>query len=146
MRVIFLDIDGVLNTPNTWGKRPFGEALERPLVERASQLVKDTDADVVISSTWGKIHSIGAIIGWLAAKGFEPTNRIVDVTPDLENRAREIEAWLFKRPNVTAWVALDDDTAADGSLGHLECWVPINDRVGLTDANVESAKHFLTRG
>lgn len=146
MKIIFLDIDGVLNTPATWGKRPLsqGDAIEAELVQRVSDLAEGTDALVVISSTWRMMLDLGTLKVLLNRKGFVETWRIIDITPHLGHRAKDIAAWLSTHRDVTAYVALDDDTAYDGlnSLG--KHWVPIDPAVGLQNADCKKAMELLT--
>src|SRR5690606_10063266 len=55
MKVIFWDVDGVLNNPGTWGawsKLGWSAALEPHLVKKARDVVRATGAKCVLSSTW----------------------------------------------------------------------------------------------
>jgi hypothetical protein len=52
MRVIFLDIDGVLNCKRTPNPRKFPYIVDQKLLERFRGLVARADAAVVLSSTW----------------------------------------------------------------------------------------------
>src|SRR5690606_16103734 len=53
MKVIFWDVDGVLNNPGTWGawsKLGWSAALEPHLVKKARDVVRATGAKCVLSS------------------------------------------------------------------------------------------------
>ncbi len=52
MRVIFLDIDGVLNCKSTPNPRKLPYIIDPSLLVRLKQLLTLTDANVVLSSTW----------------------------------------------------------------------------------------------
>jgi hypothetical protein len=52
MRVIFLDIDGVLNCKSTQYPRKLLYIIDPSLLVRLKQLLTLTDANVVLSSTW----------------------------------------------------------------------------------------------
>jgi hypothetical protein len=52
MRVIFLDIDGVLNCKHTPNPRKFPYIVDQKLLECFRGLVARADAAVVLSSTW----------------------------------------------------------------------------------------------
>jgi hypothetical protein len=52
MKVIFLDIDGVLNTTRTRNPRQLPYVVEKRLVNRLRRLVAQTNAKVMLSSTW----------------------------------------------------------------------------------------------
>jgi histidinol phosphatase-like enzyme len=52
MKVIFLDIDGVLNCHKTPNPRKFPYVIDDGLLARFRQLIERTGASVVLSSTW----------------------------------------------------------------------------------------------
>ena len=52
MRVIFLDIDGVLNCESTTNPRKLPYVVEPSLLELLKRLLTLADAKVVLSSTW----------------------------------------------------------------------------------------------
>jgi hypothetical protein len=110
MRVIFLDIDGVLNCSKTKNPRDFPYLIDRKLLKRFKALVRRTKARVVLSSTW-RVDPIGLY----AAKYYGvPFN---DVCPDMPNRPRsdEIRSWLSHK-RVSRFVdILLHDLGADGA-------------------------------
>ena len=102
MNVLFLDIDGVLNS-HTTARKHGSYCIDSVLAERFKALVKATSATVVLSST----HRLYAETrcGVLAAGIlFE------SCTPDLppQTRADEIRAWLQEHPEVKRYAVLDD--------------------------------------
>jgi histidinol phosphatase-like enzyme len=52
MKVIFLDIDGVLNSKQTPNPRKFPFIVDHALLERLKHLLQLTGAEVVLSSNW----------------------------------------------------------------------------------------------
>jgi HAD domain in Swiss Army Knife RNA repair proteins len=52
MKVIFLDIDGVLNCKRTSNPRKFPYIVDKRLLLRFRRLLDQTSAKVVLSSTW----------------------------------------------------------------------------------------------
>ena len=53
MKIIFLDIDGVLNSSNSKTYAPSGfHGLESSKLKRVNQIINKTNARVVLSSTW----------------------------------------------------------------------------------------------
>ena len=60
MKVIFLDIDGVLNYMDFWYKRrlefektgKFGPSFDEEKIKILSEIVSETGAKIVLSSTW----------------------------------------------------------------------------------------------
>jgi|SRR4051812_33317816 hypothetical protein len=104
MKVIFLDIDGVLNTSRTPNPRKLPYIVDKKLVERFRRLVRKTGAKVVLTSTWrydpaglfsARLHGI-PFYAWI---------------PDLPHRPRreEIQRWLKGRRGITRYVVIDDD-------------------------------------
>lgn len=116
MKIIFLDIDGVLNSWDDYNNRcknlkkeerpRFGDIEERPLM-LLKELIEATNAKVVLSSSWRKsIFLISEVYKALSTMGVE----LYDITPILPsgNRAEEIKDWL-KDKEVESFVILDDD-------------------------------------
>src|SRR5210317_1410587 len=137
MKIIFLDIDGVLNNDrwasvlnHLYGGNGYGGFVKRNLkrrnikwdyynVDNLKTLMDKTGAKIVISSTWRYSHSINDFKVMFQLYGLEP--RIVDITPDLSKtgitdlyirkiRGDEINAWLDDHPDITNYVILDDDS------------------------------------
>ncbi len=108
MKVIFLDVDGVLNS----SKDKFSMSLEtdRHLIY-LKRIVDATDAVVVLSSSWRKISSLRkALENRLRSYDIE----IIDSTKSLPGtRGSEIKEWLSRNPDVESFVILDDDSDMD---------------------------------
>lgn len=116
MKIIFLDIDGVLNSHRTPNPRKLPYIVDRKLVARFKRVLKRTGAKVVLSSTWrydpaglfsAKYHGIPYI----------------GITPDMPHRPRrdEILAWLKKPRNANRFAVIDDD---DDELDELPLFQP----------------------
>ena len=118
MKVIFLDIDGVLNhqkhyewlmTTNepTLMQRvyPYSEFNPKSC-QLLNEIIKETDAQIVVSSSWrldGEAR-LNALF-----KHFD-LPRIYSITPCLNTaRGIEIDAWLAAHPEVDKYIILDDD-------------------------------------
>ena len=97
MRVIFLDIDGVLNCKSTPNPRKLPYIIDPSLLVRLKQLLTSADANVVLSSTWRYDPA-----GVFSAKCWGIP--LIDVIPDLPERPRrdEIIAWLKAHPESRA--------------------------------------------
>jgi hypothetical protein len=134
MKVIFLDIDGVLNCKRTPNSRNFPYIVDDVLLKRLLKLCERTDANVVLSSTWRYDP-----VGLLAAKYFGIP--FIDVVPDLpdEPRSKEIRSWLSFRTEVTRYVVIDDE---DDELDDLPLFQP-SGRTGLTEAVACGAADYL---
>ena len=136
MKIIFLDIDGVLNSEMYEWSRGEDRADNRIDLSRVSLLkdiVSATDAKIVLSSTWR--------LDWnkspeLCGEDGEYINQclaqyglfIIDKTPFnsmIDDRRREILTWLSShRGEVESFVILDD----------INCgWEELDRRVVVTD-------------
>merc|ERR1719158_2697931 len=110
LRLIFLDVDGVLNTA---GSANSG-AINPELLSRLREVIVATGASVVLSSTWRNWSHLRALI-----MGALPKGCVVGQTP-LEDptvwrndvRPREIRELLFRIEAevgaLTSWAAVDD--------------------------------------
>lgn len=124
MNIIFLDIDGVLVNRESLMKNSGLKAQGHPAcVEALNKIIKESHADIVISSTWrfDGLDKMRSLLGRWGVNGF-----VLDCTPDLNrkegniwlsaNRGQEIEAWT-KEKNINSFVILDDDSDM-GPLKH----------------------------
>jgi hypothetical protein len=93
MKVIFLDVDGVLNCKKTPNPRKLPYVVDKRLLARFRRLLEQTGAKVVLSSTWRYDPA-----GVFSAKHWGVP--FIDITPDMPKRPRrdEILAWLKKAP------------------------------------------------
>lgn len=134
MKVIFLDIDGVLNCRKTPNPRKFPYIIDDKLLTLLRQLLEQTGASVVLSSTW-RYDSAGIFSAKHQGVPF------VDITPDMpdEPRSKEILEWLRHHPEVTRYVVIDDE---DDDLDELPLFQP-SSRTGLTQKIVDCAADYL---
>lgn len=158
MKVIFLDIDGVLNTDQTyWRERMKAtfngdDVIEPTLVAKVNQIVAATDAVIVISSTWREFRTLDELRDILAKFGLvDAHRRIIGQTPVFYDRPRqdEIRSWLRgkkRKRHVQAFVVLDDDTAQDLRWEKVQAhFIRVNPRTGLTDNDVVEAIVILQK-
>lgn len=121
MKVIFLDIDGVLNAAYTRERSPSGTiGLNPQMVLQLKRIVDVTDAVVVLTSSWKKdwdpkpdkrTHAGEYLDRVLTSYGI----KIIDRTALQYNayRGTGIVHWLDMHPDVDSWIALDDDIFPD---------------------------------
>jgi len=145
MKIIFLDIDGVLNNHSTFGPGRSGdEAIEPGMVELVAGLVQETGARIVISSSW---RSRGFLLmrELLARHGLD-SQSVIGVTPYLlGGRGTEIREWMrLSRKPVKSFVILDDE--AEDLYGLLEHLVQTDPYVGLTRHHIVRARKILLMG
>lgn len=101
MKVIFLDIDGVLNNRSTVERFHGVYGIDEALLELFKRI---TGVKIVLSSTWRMYPK--------HLKHVRSKLEIYDVTPQLCGpRSKEIKAWLSNH-EVTDYVIIDDDIDA----------------------------------
>lgn len=127
MKIIFLDIDGVLNTLETFKQNMilYNQTGQRQLeidefrIEYLKKIIEATNAKIVLSSSWRVFFKKeeGKIIP-TNKKGLDLLNllnkyniEIYDITPFDENRYRqnEIDAYLNKNV-VSSFIIIDDES------------------------------------
>ena len=149
MKVIFLDIDGVLNTgrylEELWSqdlgiRDSRGHLFDPKCVSRLRKFLDDTDIKIVISSTWrmdglSKMKEL-----WHHRK---LPGEVIDVTPVHHHgpRGREIEAWLEKHPKVEKYAIIDDDS--DMLPEQLSFFVKTTWQNGIEDKHIKQLEKIL---
>lgn len=148
MKVIFLDIDGVLVTLRSFamGRSGLHAKADPDTVAALNTIIEATGASIVISSTWrlGR-GGVGRMRDTLKLWGC--TGKVVDRTPDLprpRERGDEIQQWLDRREaqrgDVESFVILDDDA----DMAHLmPLLVQTEFERGLTTEHAEVAIRIL---
>jgi hypothetical protein len=137
--VIFLDFDGVVAPIRRWDRY---EDLDPTCVQVLNEIVKGSNADVVVSSTWRYGKTVAELQAMLDAMGF--TGRVVDMTPTLPagaDRSEEISAWLADN-DVAAYVIIDDHVVSGELRTRLVLTEPGH---GLRPADVPRAIATLMR-
>ncbi len=151
MKVIFLDIDGVLNSINyVKNSGKFGVVVDPERIKLLKTIVTATDAEIVLSSSWREHWNSTSNdcdeIGLEINKIFrEYKLSIYDKTPNLHfKRAEEIKAWLSDYPGTTHYVILDDEEFTDLHLlpHHIKT---SDDAGGLTQEDSIQAISILTK-
>jgi hypothetical protein len=134
MKVIFLDIDGVLNCKGTPNPRQFPFIVDPALLQRLRRLLDVTGAEVVLSSNWRFDP-----VGMLAVKYYKVP--FADTTPDEGSspRCQVILDWLRAHPKVERFIVIDDE---DDELDDLPLFQPSRS-TGLTDDMVNAAADYL---
>lgn len=144
MKVIFLDIDGVLNT-KSYRENPEVDYFEHPISEihmcLLEYLAKTTGAKIVLSSTWREYWELGEeqsdSFGYYINKLFSKYGlEIYDKTPELRDRSDEIDAWKkLHEGEIESYVILDDFDF-DWSEENEKRFVKTVDEVGLDEEAV----------
>ncbi len=141
-KVIFLDIDGVLNNESD------GPEIDLDMVNRLGRIVEETNADVVLSSSWKLGYKSFIEDGYksyfekyttlyTSLKNVGITIRgITPLTSASGPAARpyEIREWLHKYHQIFSYVILEDDTFWD--------WGFLQRNVVTTQTKVPSTKKY----
>lgn len=166
MKVVFLDLDGVLNSEDYYWRggcrvheQEEGMLCEYPPIDPSAvvhlnEILKRSGAFVCLSSTWRKIRTLEQMQGYLSKAGlfmlprwatpdfFKERPNYLDrsVTMRPVERGDEIAAWLKEMPEVTHFVVLDDDSDMTAVADH---HVQTKDRHGLLAEHVPLALEKL---
>lgn len=155
MKIIFLDIDGVLNDNDYQPGKP--QIMPR-FVEAFNQIIRRTGARIVLSSSWrmGIYEGLYTVQGFAALLESHAVNgRLIGCTPkpgQYDTRGEEVMAWLKAKAEaspqmespVTSWVAIDDWGPDEfESCGDRFVWVDPGN--GLTMAQAEKAIAILNQ-
>lgn len=158
-RIIFLDIDGVLNFTGMYiARKELGILTKRIVVNEdigyfkdhidltalglLMYIVKKTDAKIVISSSWriGKTKE-WFIEGfkWLGWKKFPIVDMTIVSTKYEDLRGDEINEWLESHPGIKQYIILDDST---DFYSH-QNFYKLDLRTGLTYVDAENIIRLL---
>jgi FMN phosphatase YigB (HAD superfamily) len=113
MKIIFLDIDGVLNSTSSAIVYNGYNQLDPVSIGLLKELTVRTGAQIVISSTWRfrfnreEFIELFSKYGWKKAPIISMTEKSV---PDGVTRGHEIDEWLTRHKEITEFVILDDST------------------------------------
>lgn len=150
-KVIFLDVDGVLNTNSDAGTGR-SDVLRPILLQRLGSIVSATSCKIVLSSSWRFHPELCTILtSALVQVSKIPSDAVIGMTGEARSgtvaRAEEIGEWLDRtmrqgRTPIASWVVIDDLPL--GGVPYLAGhFVRVDPRVGLTAKNVKSAINIL---
>lgn len=163
MKLVFLDIDGVLNSAEYMRERrhlqrPSPHSIDAAAVPRLNALTDRTGARIVVSSTWRLTRTVARLAEVLALHGV--TGEVVAKTPRLidhdalgpgrhraAERGREIQRWLDEH-NASSVVRVDDHDIVilddNSDMAHLKHRLVLTTwERGLQDHHVEYACALL---
>ena len=155
MKIIFLDIDGVLNNaefmphhrgrPSEYAYGQFvGEDYFNPhCVANLNKIVRATGAKYVLSSSWRKLFEIDTMREFFLHQRVH--GELMDYTGSDTTRVRgyEIQTWLDENPGVESFVILDDDRDMEHLMPYL---VHTSWAKGLEEHHVQKAIEILSEG
>lgn len=165
-KIIFLDIDGVLNT-KFWHKHldkdakrdRYGYQFDPKAVSNLANIIEKTGAEIVISSSW-KYIGIEELRGMWQERSLPGTIIVVTpsymsdgllLSPELSDadcykeRGCEIKGWLLKHKNESLRYVIIDDM--DDILSELQDrFVWTDPEVGISDWDADKAIMILNGG
>lgn len=118
MKVLFLDVDGVLNSRDYVRRQRAKDRnyrlwldVDPVAVAMVQRIIKETGCKVVLSSTWRLYKDSRDLVA-------KRVCQYIDCTEDLQrgakrgivDRGEEIKLWLDKHPGATHYAILDDDS------------------------------------
>ena len=165
MKIIFLDIDGVLNADEDFGGRSKPNPLvhgicgiSKTRIKRLKRIVDATNAKIVLVSSWkydyrdymrgndnvwgkylrNKLRKVGVEI-------FDDTYRLDNACG--QDRGYEIVTWISEsKEPVESWIVLDDEVFRDykmqGIIPHL---IKTSEKTGLTEELTNEAIKLLNK-
>ena len=170
-KVIFLDVDGVLNSTKTLYE---DSSLEDNLILNLKELVNKTDAKIILSSSWrlsteavstlmDKLDKFGLVISgmtcdgvdldWLEKYEFDVTKKYLDTKFDYDenkqikithDRGAEIFKWLHDHDDCV-YVILDDEIEDIKPYFNESAIVKTSYKIGLTKEDVKKAIQILNK-
>ena len=170
-KVIFLDVDGVLNSSRTLYE---DISLEDDLISNLKELVDKTGAKIILSSSWrlsaeavatlmDKLDKFGLAISgmtcdgvdldWLEKYEFDTTKKYLDTKFDYDanrqikithDRGAEIFKWLHDHDDC-AYVILDDEIEDIKPYFNESVIVKTSYKTGLTKEDVKKAIQILNK-
>ena len=134
MKLIFLDIDGVLVTTNSLipSDKYFGHTFDKSCVQNLIEIIRVTGAKIVISSSWREGRTLTQLQSIFKANGIEDC--VIGVTPSFYDetiRGTEIKAYLRRFNGLECFVIIDDEE----KMGDLEPFlIETEFRTGITES------------
>jgi hypothetical protein len=149
LKIIFLDIDGVLNSDHYIAEReasPTAELwtsadLDPTAIRALNAIIVRTGAKVVVSSSWRHHHTLDELTTILRERGF--VGDLIDATPRMygESRGTEIRTWIRVQGVADLSIVVLDDEPPTAELDPR--WVRTDPSRGLTELEVERAAALL---
>ncbi|MBE6954481.1 MAG: hypothetical protein E7449_01040 [Ruminococcaceae bacterium] len=151
MNVIFLDYDGVVNTPRwhqkdgqwkcRYGHPWDGKVNNEQAVQWVSEFCEQFGYKIVVTSTW-RLHD--DYDEMLVRGGLRSGIEILGRTPVMDNKTRgdEISQYLDKHPEITGYLVFDDEYVSEE---HQARMVKCNASVGfgLDEYYLAETLHFM---
>lgn len=153
MKIIFLDFDGVMDTEyydhilSEAGKPisdEYGLLFDPECVKNLKYIIDNTDADIVVSSTWKDDMSYKEILDMWKYRGLP--GFVTDVTPTTaqHNRGDEIDAWLKECREDCQYAIIDDLDGSNFNPNQIEHLFVVNPYCGLDEDTAKRIVNHLS--
>lgn len=118
MKIIFLDIDGVLNSMSYHVSEKYSSNTNDIIDDKAmivlKTIVENTGAKIVLSSSWRDYKTDSVLANYLVNKFSKYGLSIYDSTCHVDGyRPYEINLWLETHTNIDEYLIIDDDFFVD---------------------------------
>ncbi len=162
MRIIFLDVDGVLNNDKTEDRYQGFTGIDQQNVDTLKKLYDKSNEEeitrIVVSSSWRyemvkKYSKADGSYEYLLKRLNDSGMEVIDYTPMSPisgwHRSDEIEAWLSDNKTkfeVSTYVILDDESFDFRDKGLDTKFVWTDGEYGLTDKDIDRGLEILRGG
>lgn len=145
MKIIFLDIDGVLNSRKSLNQLNSLWVLSPDNIYQLNRIIEATDAKIVISSSWRYCKEITSELESYLNNDCKINGEIIGRTPVVgfnRRRGLEIATWLeeWQGEIIDRFVILDDGSDMEPFMERL-CQTSFE--VGLTEQDADKAIKML---
>ena len=160
MKIIFSDIDGVLNSDIWYSgdtikmKNGLGKHFDPRCIRLLNKVITNTKSKIVLTSTWRLNHSIEELKELLKQVDFN--GEVIGLTPDLKEKdenfvgGNEILKWCRDHEEIigssyksyTSYVIVDDNTDI---YWQKDNYVQVDRYVGLTTKKVKEMIKILVK-
>ena len=157
MKVIFLDVDGVLNTPSSESRCGEYIGIDDEKVEKLKKIVEKTKTEIVLISTWKKYwrkeeklkplqdYSANYLDEKLAKQGLKAIDKTKDKADGRYlSRGEGILEYVY-RNNVENYIILDDCQFDYDGCDLTDNYIKTNQIEGLSEQQVKAACETLLR-
>lgn len=128
MKIVFLDVDGILNSNDTEDVFKGFIGLDYSGIKLLREIIDATNAEIVLVSSWkhrwykdDKVRQ-DDLANYLDRRLAEEGLKIIDKTEGTSDRGTGIIKWLSEHP-AESWIVLDDEIFPDydecGIMPHL---------------------------
>lgn len=142
MKVIFLDIDGVLNNARSNEESITFPCIDNVNLQHLKNIIDETNASIVLTSSWKEDYQEDDAVRHF----LDDKLPICGITDDkILNRGKGILAYLSEHRDVESFVIIDDEAFDFEECGLMDHWIKTSYGCGLTEMDAERAIRILGR-